>query len=55
MQFSWANFVISAALCVAMTFDIKQFNCKNAETEKHETKPTKTYDKTNFAVPMNTW
>lgn len=35
------NFLISAALCVTMTFDIKQFNCKNVETEKHQTKPPK--------------
>lgn len=24
-----------------MTFDVKQFNCKNVETEKHQTKPPK--------------
>lgn len=53
-QLLWANF-ISAALWAAMTFDSKQFNCKNAETEKHQTRPPKTYDKTNFAVPMTTW
>lgn len=33
-----ANF---AALCVAMTLDIKQFNCKSAEREKHQWNPQK--------------
>lgn len=41
----WANFVISTAVCVQMTSEIKQFNCKNEETEKHHTKGPKIYGK----------
>lgn len=49
MWLLWANFLISAAVCVQMTSEIKQFNCINEETEKHQKYMEKP---THFTVSM---